>query len=51
MGLLIMGKLMLIGFMMMVMSMPFFYYLKRDRAYETAKEQSEKVRLNIWYNR
>lgn len=51
MGLLIMGKIMLVGFMMMVMGVPMRYYFKRDRAYEATEGQPEEVRLNTWYGR
>jgi hypothetical protein len=49
MGLLIMGKMMLVGFMMVVMGVPMLHYLKRDRAYEATEGQPEEVRLKVWY--
>jgi hypothetical protein len=49
MGLLIMGKLMLVGFMALVMGTPLFYYVKRDRAYDATEGQPEEIRIKTWY--
>lgn len=45
----VIGIPLLVGFMMLVMGAPFFYHLKRDRAYEATKGQPEEIRLKIWY--
>lgn len=51
MGLLIMGKMLLVGFMMLVMGVPFVHYLKLDRAYDATKDQPEEARIRFWYDR
>lgn len=43
------GMPFLVLFMLLVMGIPFSYYLKRDREYDAMKSQSESVRVNMWY--
>ncbi len=43
------GMPLLVLFMMLVMGVPFFYYLKRDRAYEATAGQPEEVRTKVWH--
>ena len=45
----VMGIPLLVLFMVLVMGVPFVYYLKCDRAYEATRGQPESVRLNAWY--
>lgn len=45
----VLGMPFLVLFMMLVMGVPFFYYLKRDRAYEATNGQSEEIRVKTWY--
>ena len=47
----VLGIPLLVGFMGVVMGVPFVYYLKRDLAYEATNGQSESVRLDAWYGR
>jgi hypothetical protein len=47
----VLGMPLLVGFMMLVMGVPFFYYLKRDRVYELTRGQPEEVRIKAWYDR
>lgn len=45
----VIGIPLLVLFMLLVMGVPFVYYLKRDQAYEATRGQPESVRLKAWY--
>lgn len=44
------GMPILVGFMGLVMGVPFVYYFKHDMKYEATKGQPENVRIQTWYN-
>ncbi len=46
MGLLILGKMTLVAFMVLVMVVPILWHLKKDKEWEAAGEQLDK-----WYQR
>jgi hypothetical protein len=46
MGLLLVGILFLLCAMMLVMGLPFVYYLKHDREWATAKDKTP----GLWYS-
>lgn len=44
------GVSLLLLCMLLVMGIPFVYYLKRDLAYNSTKDQPDDVQLKVWYN-
>lgn len=48
----LLGMPLLVLFMMLVMGIPFAYYLKHDIKYEAAAHnQPENIRIKSWYER
>lgn len=39
----------LVLFMILVMGIPFLYYLKRDRASDVAKDRPEEIQAHAWH--
>lgn len=46
----VLGMPLLVGFMGLVMGVPFVYYFKRDGKYDATKGQPDNIRLQAWYN-